>query len=78
LNLNPLNLFKKKQKLAYPQRFAIVDYTIIAYQQGLRDDSVKVIYIYDLDEFICRFVDAKEQEGLDRLPPALGFIPDVT
>ncbi len=43
------NLFKKKEELDYVVPFAIIKFTRIAFEDGIRDDANKIIekYYYD-------------------------------
>ena len=42
---------KKKQELEYPSDFAIIDYSSVALENGIKDDQNKVIYRYKYDRF---------------------------
>jgi len=43
------NFFKKEEKLDYPDDFAIVKFSEVAFENGIKDDSNKIIerYYYD-------------------------------
>jgi len=49
----------KKELLPYYEKFWIANYSKDALQKGLTGDMVKVIYIYDIDEFGDRIIDIK-------------------
>ena len=43
------NMFKKKEELDYPNDFAIIRFTDVAFESGIKGDSNKIIerYYYD-------------------------------
>lgn len=44
------NLFKKEEELDYPDDFAIIKFTEVAFESGIKDDSSKIIERYYYDE----------------------------
>ena len=46
-----LNYFKKKEELDYPDDFAIIKFTEVAFENGIKDDSNKIIERYYYDEY---------------------------
>lgn len=44
-----MNFFRKKEELNYPDDFAIVRFSRVAFESGIKDDSNKIIerYFYD-------------------------------
>ena len=44
------NYFRKKEKLDYPDDFAIIKFTEVAFESGVKDDSNKIIERYFYDE----------------------------
>ncbi len=45
------DLFKKKEKLNYPNEFCIIDYTAVAKQEGIKNDQNKIIKYYSFDKY---------------------------
>lgn len=45
------NIFKKKEELDFPNDFAIIDFSPVAKQEGVRDEQNKIIYRYFFDSY---------------------------
>jgi len=45
-----MNFFRKKKEISYPNDFAIIRFTEVAFESGITDDSNKVIERYYYDE----------------------------
>lgn len=46
-----LNIFKKEEKLNYPDEFMIIKFTEVAFESGVKDDSNKIIERYFYDKY---------------------------
>ena len=46
-----LNYFKREEKLDYPDDFGIIKFTEVAFENGVKDDSNKVIERYFYDKY---------------------------